>query len=52
LKKDKIEGISNIGKATERILRFNNKVRLIERQELIFRTRFPSEKALEKINEL
>jgi HNH endonuclease len=52
LKKDKIEAISKIGETTERILQFNNKVRLIERQELIFRKRFPSEKALEKINEL
>lgn len=52
LNKEKIEPISKIGEMTERILQFNIKERLIERKELIFRKRFPSEKALEIIKEL
>lgn len=49
LKKAIIQPISNIGKVTARILGFNDQDRVLERQILIERSRYPHPSALRKM---
>lgn len=47
----RIEPLTNIGEVTTRILGFNDQPRLLERQILISKKRYPSTLALKRINE-
>ena len=45
-----IEAVSNIGEVTARILGFNDQTRLLERQLLINRRKYPSSSAIKRMN--
>ena len=45
-----IEAVTSIGEVTARILGFNDQTRLLERQLLIDRRKYPSSSAIKRIN--
>lgn len=49
LKDYRIEGLTDIGRVTARILQFNNVERLLERQALALVRRYPSDSARKRI---